>query len=70
MVHLARSADNEVVKFRANQDVLDRAGHRPADVVLVKGQIDSTLRVVYVDEENVGTQIDGTAISTDEEQLA
>lgn len=67
MIALASGAENEVVKFKANQDVLDRAGHRPADVVLVKGQIDSTLRVVYVEEEDTGVMIDGKAIPTIEE---
>jgi hypothetical protein len=67
MVSLAKDADNEVVKFKANQDVLDRAGHRPADVVLVKGQIDSTLRVVYVEEDDCGVVIDGKAVSVSEE---
>lgn len=67
MITLAKNAENDMVRYKANQDILDRAGHRPADVVLVKGQIDSTLRVVYVEEEDHGVVIDAQAISIDEE---
>lgn len=66
MVELATEAENEGVKYKANADLLDRAGHRPADVVQIQGQLDQTLRVVYVEDEKVGVVIDGEAIQTDE----
>ena len=66
LVDLASDAENEGVRLKANQDILDRAGHRPADVVLVKGQLDTTLKVVYVEDESPGAVIDGEAIQTEE----
>lgn len=67
LVELADMAENEGVKLKANQDILDRAGHRPADVVLIKGQLDTTLKVVYVEDEDAGVTIDGEAVQVDEE---
>lgn len=66
LVDLASEAENEGVRLKANQDILDRAGHRPADVVLVKGQLDTTLKVVYVEDEDTGAVIDGEAVQTEE----
>lgn len=66
MVELAQTAENDGVRLKASQDILDRAGHRPADVVHVKAQLDTTMRVVYVEETDEGNVIDGQAISIDE----
>lgn len=63
IVDLASDPDgNSAVRLKASQDILDRAGHRPADVVQIKGQLDQTLRIVYVNEEPSGDIIDATAI--------
>jgi hypothetical protein len=66
MVELADSSENDGVRLKANQDILDRAGHRPVDVVQIHGQLDSTLKVVYVEEEPVGDIIDGEAVQIEE----
>lgn len=40
VVELAQS-DNDVLAFKASQDILDRAGHRPADIIEHKHKMDS-----------------------------
>lgn len=45
---LAHSED-EKVALKANQDILDRAGHRPADTVLHK--VEGGLRIEYIDKK-------------------
>jgi hypothetical protein len=45
IVELAQS-DVEVLAFKASQDVLDRAGHRPADIVEHRHKMDDALRIV------------------------
>lgn len=37
------------VQLNAAKDILDRAGHRPADVVITKTQEEKTLRIEYVE---------------------
>ena len=39
--------DNEVLSFKASQDILDRAGHRPVDKVAIDVQNTQTLNIVY-----------------------
>lgn len=55
-------SEDEKVALKASQDVLDRAGHRPADVLLVKGQLDNILRIQYIDDEAMPV-IDGEIVS-------
>lgn len=45
LVNLTES-DNEVMKLTASKDVLDRAGHRPADIVEHRHKLDSNLNIV------------------------
>lgn len=47
VVNLVNSDDDNVA-FRAAQDVLDRAGHRPADVVEHRMRLDGGLTIEYV----------------------
>lgn len=44
-------AEDEKVQLAAASSLLDRAGHRPADVLLVKGMMDSTMRIEYVEKK-------------------
>ena len=39
--------DNDVLSFKASQDILDRAGHRPVDKVAIDVQNTQTLNIVY-----------------------
>lgn len=51
IVELTRS-ENELTAMYASKDVLDRAGHRPADVIIEKRtKLDKTLTVRFVKEE-------------------
>lgn len=59
VIELAQS-DNDVLAFKASQDVLDRAGHRPADVVEHKHAMSGGLEIVITrkDETVVVPTID------------
>jgi hypothetical protein len=45
IVELA-DGDNDVLSFKASQDILDRAGHRPADVVEHRHRMEDNLNIV------------------------
>ena len=47
IVALAES-DNDVLAFKASQDVLDRAGHRPADIVEHRHKMEDALNIVVI----------------------
>lgn len=51
-----------VLAFKAAQDILDRAGHRPADIVEHRHKMDDVLNIVVTrrDENNVIPTIDVT----------
>jgi hypothetical protein len=38
--------ENDVLSFKASQDILDRAGHRPADVVEHRHRMEDSLNIV------------------------
>lgn len=40
-------SDNDVLAFKASQDVLDRAGHRPADIVEHRHKMEDALNIVF-----------------------
>lgn len=40
-----------VLGFKAAQDILDRAGHRPADIVEHRHKIEDTLKIEYVERQ-------------------
>lgn len=48
VVELAQS-DNDVLAFKASQDILDRAGHRPADIVEHRHKMEDALQIVYIE---------------------
>ena len=51
-------SDNDVLAFKASQDVLDRAGHRPADIVEHKHSMNGGLHIVITrKDENATTPI-------------
>jgi len=45
MTQLMSESDNDAVAQRAAADILDRSGHRPADVVEHRHKMDATLRI-------------------------
>jgi hypothetical protein len=48
LVRIMHEGEDDKVKLAAARDVLDRAGHRPADVVEVRNKMDSTLRIEHI----------------------
>lgn len=59
IAHLSQYSDFDAVKLKASQDLLDRAGHRPVDVVEHRHKLDDDLRIQVIEERNVsGPQID------------
>lgn len=61
IVELAQE-DNDVLAFKASQDILDRAGHRPADVVEHRHRMEDSLNIVITkrDETKQLPIIDGS----------
>lgn len=53
--------DEGVLGFKAAQDVLDRAGHRPADVVQHKHSMEGSLIIEVIDR----TKVDDVPVLTD-----
>jgi hypothetical protein len=39
-------SENDVLSFKASQDILDRAGHRPADIVEHRHKLEDALHIV------------------------
>lgn len=58
---------NEVLAFKASQDILDRAGHRPADVVEHRHKMEDSLNIVITrrDENEKVPIIDVTPENVD-----
>jgi len=50
IITLAQS-ENDVLAFSASKDVLDRAGHRPADVVEHRHKMEDALNIVYIEKK-------------------
>lgn len=65
----ANAEDDSVLGFKAAQDVLDRAGHRPADVVLHKHGLDDSLKIVYIQQQPHETIPDASIIDADFEEV-
>lgn len=51
VIELAQS-DNDVLAFKASQDVLDRAGHRPADIVEHRHKMEDVLNIVITKRDD------------------
>jgi len=51
IIEHARDGD-DVLSFKASQDILDRAGHRPVDKVQIDMQSMQTLNIVYTKQED------------------
>lgn len=51
IINLAES-DNDVLAFKASQDVLDRAGHRPADIVEHRHKMEDALQIVITKKDD------------------
>jgi hypothetical protein len=45
-------SDNDVLSFKASQDILDRAGHRPADIVEHRHKLEDALHIVIERKDN------------------
>lgn len=39
-------SDNDVLSFKASQDILDRAGHRPADIIEHRHKLEDALHII------------------------
>jgi hypothetical protein len=50
IIDLANS-ENDVLAFTASKDVLDRAGHRPADVVEHRHRMEDALNIIYIEKK-------------------
>ena len=50
IINLSQS-ENDVLAFTASKDVLDRAGHRPADVVEHRHKMEDALNIVYIEKK-------------------
>ena len=48
--------DNPKFALSAAQDILDRAGHRPVDVVEHRNKMDSELRILYITKDEAAKQ--------------
>jgi hypothetical protein len=46
------NSDDEKTSLKAAQDVLDRAGYRPADVIEHRHKLEGTLKIVHVDRKS------------------
>lgn len=64
IVELAQS-DVEVLAFKASQDVLDRAGHRPADIVEHRHKMDDALRIV-IERKDIAPEVPMLDITPEE----
>jgi hypothetical protein len=64
VVELAQS-ENDVLAFKASQDILDRAGHRPADVIEHRHKMEDALQIVITkrDETQQLPVIEGEVLS-------
>lgn len=52
MVDIMENSDSDMMKITAAKDVLDRAGHRPADMVIEqRSRNESELRIKFVKED-------------------
>lgn len=58
-------SESEVLAFKASQDVLDRAGHRPADIVEHRHKMEDALNIVYI-EKKVGETVPTIDITAEE----
>lgn len=46
--HLIDNADMETTQLAAAKDMLDRGGHRPADVVEIRAKMENTLKIEHI----------------------
>lgn len=70
IIEIAANADEDSpLGFAAAKDVLDRAGHRPADVVLHKHGLDDSLKIVYIKQQPSETIPDASIIDADFEEV-
>jgi hypothetical protein len=49
-------SENDVLSFKASQDILDRAGHRPADIVEHRHKLEDALHIV-VEHKDDNSQV-------------
>jgi hypothetical protein len=66
IVELADS-ENDVLAFKASQDILDRAGHRPADIIEHRHTMEDALQIIITkrDDTQQMPTIDADAIEVD-----
>lgn len=60
---IMEAADSDKVALAAAKDILDRSGHRPADVVEIHNRMNMDLRIEVVDKTGAASkQIDGVSV--------
>jgi len=70
IIDMVENADEDsVLGFKAAQDILDRAGHRPADVVMHKHGLDDSLKVLYIKSEAPESLPDTNIIDAEFEEV-
>lgn len=57
VINMISTADDEKVRLKAAQDVLDRAGHRPIDVHEHRVAVDGGLRIEYIEKKPLDVPI-------------
>lgn len=69
VVHLMQHAEDENLQFQAAKDVLDRSGHRPADVIEVRHSMANSLKIEHIirSDETQAPVIDITPIEVIED---
>lgn len=48
VVSIMETTENDGLAMKASQDVLDRAGHRPVDVVMHRHSVEGGLQITYI----------------------
>ena len=69
VISLMHGAEDEGLQFKAAQDVLDRSGHRPADVLEVRHSMANSLKIEHIirSDEAQAPVIDVTPIEVIED---
>lgn len=67
--HLMEYAEAESIQFNAAKDILDRAGHRPADVIEIRSKMENSLKIEHIirTDEKHAPVIDVTPIEVIED---
>lgn len=65
IIDIAKNGENEVIQFKASQDILDRAGHRPADIVEHRHKLEDALHII-VEKKDSADQVPVIDVTAEE----